>query len=92
MRPQQRRLDGQRDVERATVVKNEDRDPVGRRCLLRAGSRWWARLYPLRGEPLLYGALELVIGRLATGGWRRAMRMGAMIAVVANDRRWLYDR
>lgn len=87
VRPQQRRLDRQGDVESTAIVQSENRHPMRRRRFL-GGGRWrWTRLYPLRGEPLLDGALELVIGRLAAGCRRRAVRMGAVIAVVADDHR-----
>lgn len=91
MWPQQRRLDGQRDVEGAAVVQSEDRHTVRRGWLLHAGRWRRAELYPLRGEPLLDGAFEFVVGRLAEAGTRRrAVRMGAVIAVVADDR-WRRD-
>lgn len=91
VRPQHGRFDGQRDVEGATVVQGEDWHSVRGRWPLGAGRWWRAGLYPLGGEPLLDGALELVIGRLAAGGRRRAMRMVAVITVVAHDHRRRYD-
>lgn len=87
VRPEHGGFDGERDVERAGVVEREDRYAVRRGRLLRARDRRRAGLYPLRGEPLLDRALELVIGRPAGGGRWRAMRVGTVIAVIADDRR-----
>lgn len=93
--PDHGRLDCQRYVEGAGVVQREDWHPVRRRGrrLVQTNTvrhRRRARLDPLGREPLLNRALELVIGRStgdgAGSGWR-AVRMGAVIAVVAHDRR-----
>ena len=69
-------------------MQGKDRHTVRRGWLLRARGRRRAGFYPLGGKPLLDGALELVVGRFAGGGWRRTVRMRAVIAVVAHDRRW----
>lgn len=93
--PDHGRLDCQRYVEGTGVVQRENRHPVRRR------GRWFvqtyairhrrrARLHPLGREPLLNRALEFVIGRPTgdgAGPGRRAVRMGAVIAVVAHNRR-----
>lgn len=97
--PDHGRLDCQRYVEGAGVVQREDRHPVRRRGrrLVRTGAvrhRRRARLDPLGREPLLNRALEFVIGRPTgdgAGPGRRAVRMGAVIAVVAHDRRWRHN-
>lgn len=93
MRPDQGRLDGKRHVEGAGVVQSEDRHAVRRgRRLVHAGRGRRARLHPLRREPLLDRALELVVGGPARGSGRRAVRVGAVVAVVAHDRRRRHER
>lgn len=98
-RPDQGRLDRQRHVKGAGVVQREDRHPMRRRRgrLVQTGAairhRRRARLYPLRRESLLDRTLELVVGRPAgRDAGRRAVRMTAMIAIVADDRWRLHDR
>lgn len=99
----QGRLDCQWHVEGSGVVQSEDRHPVRRRGrrLVEPGAvrhRRRTRLHPLRREPLLDRALELVVGRPvvptgdASGSGRRAVRVGAVVAVVAHDRRRRHDR
>lgn len=102
VRPDDGRLDRQRHVEGTSVVQGEDRHPVRRRgsCFIQTGAvhhRRRARLDPLRREPLLDWTLELVVGRSVPAGHsaghgRRAVRVGAVVAIVADDHRRWHDR
>lgn len=70
-------------------MKGKDRNSVRRGWFFHADGRRGTGFYPLRREPLLDRALELVVGRLTVGTRRCTVRMGAMIAVVARySRRW----
>lgn len=89
VRAQHRSLDGQRNVKSTAIVKRENRNAVRRICLFfRTRAKRKIRLYPLGGEPLLDRALELVILRAIAIARtaRRAMRMIAVVTVVADDR------
>lgn len=90
-------LDCERNVKCTAIVERENRNAVRQIRLLfgTRARRKKTRLYPLGGEPLLDRALELVILRaiaIASTRWR-AMRMAAVVTVVADDRgRWYYAR
>ena len=79
VRPENVRLDRQRNVECTGVVKSEYR--YGMR-LFRA--RWRTQFYPFRWESLFYGTLELVVRWPCRDG-RSALRVRAVITVVAHD-------